>query len=620
MDSTVARPFDDSLRDPPQLQSLRIAPLRQPVSSRTLSVPSPLEPNASGVRESNTGSKTNPSSSATPATLPTLTELLDAARTKKNDSSVDSMLSLEPPPKPILPAFVNLRALERFPFSSFDDSSHARKRRRLEVQTDYFGEHLHLPIPQAQKEQKPPPFGPFAILNGLNEPPPNAALLPPIEAGSIPQLLNRPTKDDSTVEPSVPAISADGQNAEKREGKIEEILGSPLGDKASDLDRNKEQEEPKGNGYANLSEPENAKCKAESGQPQRGEWRDGSLSPKPRGRSRKNTRKWTEEETIDLLRGVVKCGIGNWKAILAQPDLKFDKRTASNLKDRTTDPNEATRRLHDTLSQAVKRFESKCSDGSAGKKSKSHSGSVHSSAEQSSLQGSPVISSNELLGSSTSTTATHGINAAKDLPSESNSARLSQSKIALESLGVPEPDLPVACKRRNRYPFTAAEDESLLKGYAVHGFQWALIQRDKRLNLGHRKSTDLRDRFRNKFPDVYRHGGSVSGNTLQGQSPHADGNSKATATDRQKPAGNGHKRTASSNNEVRNANQFTPRTMDPGFSPLAPPQTHLPDASSNLPSVPGSIQLLLDDHPTGASDTPLEDNTLPPLVWDELPD
>lgn len=45
-------------------------------------------------------------------------------------------------------------------------------------------------------------------------------------------------------------------------------------------------------------------------------------------------RKWTDEETTALLRGVVKCGIGNWTAILAQPELKFNKRTASNLKDR----------------------------------------------------------------------------------------------------------------------------------------------------------------------------------------------------------------------------------------------------------------------------------------------
>jgi hypothetical protein len=58
------------------------------------------------------------------------------------------------------------------------------------------------------------------------------------------------------------------------------------------------------------------------------------LSPKTRGRSRKNLRKWTDEETISLLRGVVRCGIGNWKEILAQPELNFNKRSASNLKDR----------------------------------------------------------------------------------------------------------------------------------------------------------------------------------------------------------------------------------------------------------------------------------------------
>lgn len=331
MDPTFSRPFDESLtRELPQLQSLRIAPLRQPVS-RTLSGPSPLEPNASGVRESNTASKTSSSSANVPATLPTVAEFLNAARTKKNDSFVDSLPSFEPPPKPILPAFVNLRALERSPYSSFDDESvHARKRRRLDVQGDSFGEHLQLPIPQSQKEQRPPPFGPFAILNGLNEPPPNAALLPPIEAGSIPQLLNKPSRRHSHAEP---ASVKDGQRVERREGKIEEILDSPLDDKddkASEEDRNR-------------SEPANGKESIEQGGGGYGKGeteadpsmeRHESLSPKPRGRSRKNTRKWTEEETAALLQGVIKCGVGNWKAILAQPELKFNKRTASNLKDR----------------------------------------------------------------------------------------------------------------------------------------------------------------------------------------------------------------------------------------------------------------------------------------------
>lgn len=341
MDPTFARPLDESLiRELPQFQSVRIAPLRQPVSSRALSVPSPLEPNASGVRESSTVSKPN-SNASVPETLPTLTEFLNAARTKKNGSAVESLLSFEPPPKPILPAFVNLRALERFPYSSFDDdNSHAHKRRRLALQPDTFSEHLQLPRPQAQKE-RPPPFGPFAILNGLNEPPPNAALLPPIEAGSIPQLLNKPTKDSPAGEHSVRTTKSDGQDSEKREGRIEEILDSPIDDKAVDAVRGPREERPTGThgiyedrnhtveiGTKDVTEDRN---KDSDSQPTEN---SEPLSPKTRGRSRKNTRRWTDEETTALLRGVLKCGIGNWKTILAQPELKFNKRTASNLKDR----------------------------------------------------------------------------------------------------------------------------------------------------------------------------------------------------------------------------------------------------------------------------------------------
>lgn len=340
MDPTFVRPLDDSLvRELPQFRSLRIAPIRQPVSSRSLSIPSPLEPNASGVRDSNTVSKANPANTNVPETLPTLTEFLNAARTKKSDSSVDSLLSFEPPPKPILPAFVNLRALERFPYSSFDDdSSHARKRRRLDVQTDSFSEHLQLPRPQAQKEQRPPPFGPFAILNGLNEPPPNAALLPPIEAGSIPQLLNKPTKNSSADAPPARISKSDGQPAERREGRIEDILDSPLDGKFGEAVRDNDE-----NRSTRRHAPNQDRCDGagkgpgngtDDDRPQPTVDGDEPLPPKTRGRSRKNTRRWTDEETTALLRGVVKCGIGNWTAILAQPELKFNKRTASNLKDR----------------------------------------------------------------------------------------------------------------------------------------------------------------------------------------------------------------------------------------------------------------------------------------------
>ena len=349
MDSSGAlRPREDPLlRELPQL-SLRIAPLREPVSSRTLSGPSPLEPNARGGRESTSTSNTTPAGGTIvtnpEAGLPTVTEFLNAARTRKTEPAVtDPQSNVEPPPKPILPAFVNLRALERFPFSSsFDDDAlqGPRKRRRLDLQTDSFSEHLQLPIPQAQKEQRPRPFGPFAILNGLNEPPPNAALLPPIEAGSITQLLTKPPREDAAADPGN-LVSANGafesQPVERREARIEELLSSTIEDSNGDDvqfhddGERPDQVEQVDNARSIAPDTEKAKDNTPSTAALDG---DEPLSPKTRGRSRKNVRKWTDDETTDLLRGVVKCGIGNWTAILAQPELKFNKRTASNLKDR----------------------------------------------------------------------------------------------------------------------------------------------------------------------------------------------------------------------------------------------------------------------------------------------
>lgn len=84
----------------------------------------------------------------------------------------------------------------------------------------------------------------------------------------------------------------------------------------------------------------------------------------------------------------------------------------------------------------------------------------------------------------------------------------------LEAMGASAPYFPIKSKRRTRRPFTAAEDEALLKGYAVHGFRWTLIQLDAHLNLSHRKPSDLRDRFRTRFPHAYDEGGSVSARTV----------------------------------------------------------------------------------------------------------
>jgi Myb-like DNA-binding domain len=65
-------------------------------------------------------------------------------------------------------------------------------------------------------------------------------------------------------------------------------------------------------------------------------------------------------------------------------------------------------------------------------------------------------------------------------------------------------------KRKDRIAFTKAEDENLLIGFGRHRGKWSLIQKDDSLGLKHRRSTDLRDRFRNAFPEQYIRAGFKS--------------------------------------------------------------------------------------------------------------
>ncbi|KAJ5816374.1 hypothetical protein N7447_008607 [Penicillium robsamsonii] len=669
MESSALRPLDESiLRELPQL-SLRIAPLREPVSSRTLSVPSPLEPNASGARDSNNISNSNRNSGKISANakagLPTVTEFLNAARIRKTELSADSQSNVERPPRPILPAFVNLRALEKFHFSSsFDDDAlqGPRKRRRRDPQADSFSEHLQLPIPQAQKEQRPPPFGPFAILNGLNEPPPNAALLPPIEAGSnISQLLTKPSGGDAGVDPGA-SVSAhvtvpDGQPAERRDARLEEILRTSLnGDEDHDNNDNNENVES-----TNLVDPDEVVLAVREAEisktnkalsPHPGE--DAPMSPKTRGRSRKNLRKWSEEETTTLLRGVVKCGIGNWTAILAQPELEFNQRTASNLKDRfrvlcpwayrASDPNEAAKQLHDTLANALLKAKAEGSDEIPGKIHLSHLGPSSQGSKSKSGAGSPACnpqkpSISSTVSSTPDTDPGSSSIAQSQSPSSGNSTPASSSKshITLASLGIPEPHVAKS-KRRSRRPFTTTEDEALLKGYAVHGFQWTLIQQDARLNLSHRKATDLRDRFRTKFPHAYRDGGSVSGKALTNKN-QAQESAVGASTPRPHPVNTeqspskAHAMTPTPtpttiphNSASRGRHAATPSQsnlaqVDPALLP-PPPQGFLEHPMYLPPAAAGVLSFSLDDGSgAGASsavETPWEDNTLAPMIWDEL--
>ncbi|KAL6237087.1 hypothetical protein BDW75DRAFT_94657 [Aspergillus navahoensis] len=617
MDSNgiFVRNYDESLIR--ELPHLRIAPLREPVSSRNLRIPLTLEPNASGIRDPSTISKAGGSAAVIlpprnnePSGVATEGGTANTARLLgKNDFPASELLTEpQPPPRPILPAFVNLRALERFPYSSFDDDSRqTRKRRRvgvcadIDVQPDSFGELLQLPMPHAQKEQRPPPFGPFAILNGLNEPPPNAALLPPIEAGSITQLLTKPSRDSIDVEPEpdpvIPATSStpDVQSGERIEGRIADILDSPISEKP-DL-RGTVAHDDK----TDKTRPETEPSHAKKSQPAQGT--DSPPSPKTRGRSRKNLRKWTDEETVALLRGVMKCGIGNWKEVLAQDESSFNKRTASNLKDRfrvccpcayrASDPNEAIQHLRDALAKTLARIEG---DPSA-TPSLTHSGSSSSFSSLDTGQNTPEHHSQS------------------DSVPESNQTLPNKSELAT-AIGVlsviSEPYTPAKARRRSRRPFTAAEDEALLKGYAVHGFQWTLIQQDKELNLGHRRATDLRDRFRTKFPHAYRDGGAIRDSTLHAQMAKdttlKDGANPA-ARNRQCPQDS--KSTFANDRHGKPINPGAGATVDPVLPSLAFPPV-VREGSTGVPL--SGLSFLLEDGSTNDGSV-----DLPPLIWDDLP-
>lgn len=61
-------------------------------------------------------------------------------------------------------------------------------------------------------------------------------------------------------------------------------------------------------------------------------------------------------------------------------------------------------------------------------------------------------------------------------------------------------------KVKERRPFTEEEDRALLRGYKMYGSHWALIARDPAFK-NQRRSTDVRDRFRNAFPEEYARAG-----------------------------------------------------------------------------------------------------------------
>ncbi|EEP75597.1 predicted protein [Uncinocarpus reesii 1704] len=579
---------------------LRIAPLRNPIPPGSRKVPSPLEPSTTGIREPTSSKPLKFPAGNPPTELPTLEGFLKAApRENELPHILGVVPSSEQPPKNILPAFISLRAVENLPYPTFSDET-PRKRRRLDPVGDGFGD-LQLPIPKVQKETpKPRPFGPLPVLNELKEPPPNAALFPPIEADRRPVILNPQERE--------PVLSTEqsfsGQPTERRPRRIEDLIESNDEGEGTNLENQE-------NNRQSSSTQETRQRDTTSQVEQATEGNEKLSNPQKATKPRKKLRRWTEQETHDLLRGVVRCGVGNWTTILTQPDLKFNERTAGNLKDRfrvccpwaydsgqAPNSEDIQARLADNISNAQSGLVAKIllPDPRSKTSLDLNKGSMKSNHLSESL-------------------APHG-SKPKRSSGLNGSQRLSNlAKSTLMSLGLSDPDTTVKSSRRHRRAFTPAEDEALLKGYAVHGFQWTLIREDKHLNLMHRKATDLRDRFRTKFPHVYREGGFATANKVENNLKSGDSAGPSNFVKPGLPSAN------SANFSIKDAQVTAAATavpIDPAVSPPAPPSS-LPEPA-NVPVTP-VFPFTTDDGGT------VEDNgygfrwvenTLPPLMWDEL--
>lgn len=337
-------------------------------------------------------------------------------------------------------------------------SSSPRKKRKLggnELLT------LPKPHPPAKKGARRPRIPP--LLQGLHQPPPDAGLFPPITGdGFKGALVERPAQETREVGPGARAA-----------GAVERVVELGQGGAAG--------EEGK------------------------------------KGGKTKKRNKWTEQETKDLLRGVAKFGIGNWKKILECKDYVFRDRTSVDLKDRFVAfffhcPSLSyLRRFRQatclntccSILLMLRRFRTCCPD--------------EYSKYRASDSSNPATPSKSAKGSHEPKDVTakpsqyYGLYPPQIEPSEAKAPRRPRSgtdrkgPAELAEMGIDRPFFKN--KRRERREFTERDDEALIRGFEKHGPVWHNIRSDPELGFGSRHPTDLRDRFRTRFPEKYAQAG-----------------------------------------------------------------------------------------------------------------
>lgn len=251
--------FEDIFDDFQPRLSLRIPPLQDPFPALSIISrrPSPLEPNARVNIDSEANKLTGRQralAQAKPLGAPEQNELEVAIAAK---------------PAAVLEAQETELQKEQ-----------PRKKQKL-YDHEQIADFVQLPRPQTKmREDKPRPFQPISVLNELHEPPPSAALFPPITPNASQEEHDKyysgaGQPPNQTKDPGRPP-------AKKRKPRVRST---------------------------------------------------GNCTAK-RTYTRERTA-WTEEETDQLVKGVAIYGMGRWKSILDHPELHFrEGRTNMDLKDR----------------------------------------------------------------------------------------------------------------------------------------------------------------------------------------------------------------------------------------------------------------------------------------------
>ncbi|KAK0723830.1 hypothetical protein B0T21DRAFT_294400 [Apiosordaria backusii] len=352
-------------------------------------------------------------------------------------------------PEPAAPSPFSLRRIVDEVQEAQDDGSNKKRHRALTAKDDF------VQLPQPLKKQKStqlvqrgvvPP-----IIAGLHQPPPNAAVFPPI--------TSNPYHDG---EPSNLGLSL------------------PL--------------------HLQQHRPQPPQPPLSHQQPHITLEIDKSIELRAKRQAKRPRKKWTDEETNILLLGVSKHGVGKWTNILEDPDFTFNGRSAGDLKDR---------------------FRTCCPDELRGKlaKKRPKRGKAQIPSPEPVQQSDNSRPKNGLLLEDILSDELPGVVAAEADRNSSSAQPDSKVKKSrahrknmedLAELGICGPFKK--SHRRERRPFTDEDDKQILHGLEQYGPSWTKIQRDPKYNLSSRKPTDLRDRVRNKYPDVYNH---IEKGTLQ---------------------------------------------------------------------------------------------------------